>query len=224
MPSESQIPIDAQDASKRFAVRLALFYGGHVRIARRLSAVLSGLAEGGRDRSIVDRDHHGGACRHALYGASVRHGSGRTAAVAARRHHRHGVCHRAGFDGRRHPASGAAGISGLRRHLLPVDADDAADGCLCVAGRGALPPQLRTAAAMGLGRLRGRRVGVRAAGRCDGARTPDLGDRGGGGAQRAGQSGLQADRQSEAGRRRRSAARARCCATPAFSPSSWRRR
>jgi PPP family 3-phenylpropionic acid transporter len=27
MASESQIPIDAQDASKRFAVRLALFYG-----------------------------------------------------------------------------------------------------------------------------------------------------------------------------------------------------
>ena len=125
---------------------------------------------------------------------------------------------------RRQPTCGGPGIPDLCRDLLPVDADAAADRRLRAARRGALWPQLRAAAAVGLGGLRGRRAAVRAPGRRDRGAAPDLGHRRDGRGRRRRESRAAAARQS--GRRARPLrkAAAPCCARGAFSPSSCRRR
>ena len=147
----------------------------------------------------MDRYYYGRPGGDAVHGAAVHHRPCRTAPGAARRPDRGGLCHRARACADRHPAPAARGIPDLRRHLLPVDVDDAADRRLCAARRGALRAELRAAAAVGLGGLRGRRAGLRAAGRRHRRQTPDLGDRVGGGARRARQPRAAAAGQSKTG-------------------------
>ena len=93
-------------------------------------------------------------------------------------HDRHGVCDRARISRRSAPSICRYWFfSTYAVTCLPVDADGAADRRLCVAGRGALRPQLRAAAAVGLGGFRRRRAGLRAAGRCHRREASDLGHR-----------------------------------------------
>ena len=95
------------------------------------------------------------------------------------RHHGHGLRHRNRPRRDRLAAAGARDLRHLCRHLLPVDADDAAHRCLCVARRATLRPQLGAAAAVGIGGVCGRCAGLRIAGRFHCRKTPDLGHRGG---------------------------------------------
>ena len=188
MQSESQIPIASQDASRRFATRVALFYGTPVRNDRHPSAVFHGLVEGGRDRCVLDRPDHGRAVGDPVYGAAagdrrLRNGARPCAAaiiVTA-------FATALGFFilGTQHLPVLVFLI--YAADLLPVDADGAADGCLCVARREALWPQLRTVAAVGLGRLRPRRAGLRDAVRPHRRQKPDLDHRRLRRARRAGQ-------------------------------------
>ena len=101
----------------------------------------------------------------------------RRRAVRQGGHHAHGLRHGDRTPDDRNPASGRRRLRDLRRDLLRVDPDDATCRCLCAARGAALRPQLRTAAAVGLGGLRGRRTGLRALGRCDCGKASDLGDR-----------------------------------------------
>ena len=145
----------------------------------------------------MDRDHHGGPVRHPIHDSARRDRPLRTASIGARRDDRHRLCDRARIRCRRHPAPAAAGTPRLRRHRLRVDADGAADGRLCLARRGAVRPRLRAAAAVGLGGLHRRRIGMRAAGRFHRGPAPDLGHCRGGRARRCRQPRTSAARPSE---------------------------
>ncbi len=224
MPSESQIPIASQDAPKRFAARLALFYGTLFGLGGTyLPFFPVWLKAVGIDPSWIGIITAVPSVTRFTMLPLVT-GLCRTASIAARRHDRHRLCDRAWIFGGRHPASAVAGVSRLRRHRLRVDADGAADGRLCVARRGAVRPQLRTAAVMGLGGLHRRRAGMRAAGRCHRGPAPDLGHcRRWPGSAPSPASGCSrwTIRRSPL---RCCPARAPCCAIPAFSPSSSPRR
>ena len=224
MPSESQIPIASQATSRRFATRLALFYGTLFGlVGTHLPFFPVWLKAVGIDASWIGIITAVPAVTR-FTALPFDHRPCRTAPGAARRPDRGGVCDRARAGAGRNPAPAARGIPHLRRHVLPVDVDDAADRRLCAARRGALRAELRAAAAVGLGGLRGRRAGLRAAGRPHRRRAADLGDRVGGGARRARQPRAAAAGQSKnsGGARRRQPPR--CCAIPASSPSSPRRR
>jgi hypothetical protein len=163
---------------------------------------------------MVDRNHHGSSCRDAVHGSAVGDRPCRKARVTARRHDRHGLCDRARVFGGRNPASAAPGIRSLRRHGVYVDADGAADGRLCVERRGALRPELRAAAVVGLGGVRRRSAGRRAVGRYHRGTAPDLGHCCHSGARRRRQPrpsapGRPKDRSGDAARRERLAAQAR---------------
>ena len=145
-----------------------------VRHDRHPPAVFHGLVEGGRDRCVLDRADHGRPPGDPVYGATAGDRPCGTASGLARGHHRDRLCHRPGLFHPGHPASAGAGVPDLRPDLLPVDAHGTADGCLCVAGRETLRPQLRTVAAVGLGRLRPRRAGLRGAVRPHRRPEPDL--------------------------------------------------
>ena len=132
------------------------------------------MVEGGRDRCVLDRADHGRSPGDPIYGATAGDGPCGTAPGLARRHHRDRLCHRRGLFHPGHPASAGAGVPDLRPDLLPVDAHGATDGCLCVAGGEALWPQLRTVAAVGIGRLRPRGAGLRGAVRSHRRPTSDL--------------------------------------------------
>ena len=105
-----------------------------------------------------------------------------------------------------------------------VDADGAADGRLCAARRGALWPELRAVAAVGLGGLRGRRAGLRTAGRYHRRQAPDLGHRIGRSARRLCQPRAAAAGPAKAGCGCRAGRKRTCCAIVVFSPSSLPRR
>src|SRR5258705_3960848 len=167
MPPESTIPIASHDTPRRFATRLALFYG-----------TMFGMV--GTHLPFFTVGQNGDALHH----SALCDRSRRKTPRAPRRYRGNGLCDGARVFHSRHPASAGAGISRLRGHLLPVDADGAADRCLCLARRGAPWPQLWTVAAGGLGGVRGRRAGMRAAGRCHRRPKPDLGHRIGGNAWR----------------------------------------
>ena len=163
MQSESQIPISFSRCIPAFRDAGGAVLRHAVRHDRHPPAVFHGLVESGRDRCVLDRADHGRSPGDPVYGASAGDRPCGTAPGPARRHHRDRLCHRPGLFRPGHPAFAGAGVPDLRPDLLPVDADGAADGCLCVAGREALWPQLRTVAAVGLGRLRARRAGLRGA-------------------------------------------------------------
>ena len=136
----------------------------------------------------------------------------------------HVLCDRARLCVGRRSARAVAGLSCLCRDLRVLDADAAAHGCLCAARRAALWPRLRTAAAVGIGGVRGRRAGLRAAGRTSSRRAADLGHRRARGTFGAAASLALQIWTGPRPARPRSLAIARCCATAAFSPSSWRPR
>ena len=135
------------------------------------------MAEGGWNRRVVDRDHHGSSCGDSVHGSAARDRPRRKASVAARRHDRHGLWDRARLFGGRNPASAGSGVPRLRGHRLYVDADRAAHRRLCVERRSAVRPELWAAAAVGLGGVRGGSVGLRAIGRFHCHTAPDLGHR-----------------------------------------------
>ena len=187
MPSESQIPIASQGASKRFATRLALFYGATFgTMGTHLPFFTLWLKSVGIDASWIGIISAVPAVTRFTVLPFVTGAAG-TALFAARGPDRHRDRHRARLCGDRHAISAARGAARLCRDLLPVDPDGAADGRLRARRRGALWPELRTAAAVGLGGLRGRRTGLRPAGRFHRSQPPDLGHCGGGGARRRGE-------------------------------------
>ena len=214
MQSESQIPIPSQAASKQFATRVALFYGTLFGMTgTHLPFFTVWLKAVGIDAFWIGSDH-GRSPGDPVYGAAAGDGLCGTASGLARRHHRDRLCHRPGLFHPGHPASAGAGVPDLRADLLPVDADGAADGCLCVARGEALRPQLRTVAAVGLGRLRPRRAGLRGAVGPHRRPKPDLGHRRlgrdrGAGQPRAAAAGRHPDRPPGHRQRERVAARRR---------------
>ncbi len=135
------------------------------------------MAEGSRHRRLVDRHYFGGAFADAVYGSAVRDQRRRKALFAARGPDRYRICDCARLCPDRHPIFAARGPARLCRNLLAVDADGAADGRLCAPRRGALWPEIRAVAAMGLGRLRGGRARLRLAGRYHRGQAADLGHR-----------------------------------------------
>ena len=95
MPSESQIPIASQADREAIRGAAGAVLRHAVRADRHPSAVFSGLAEGGRHRRVLDRDHHGGSFGDAVHDPAVRDRPCRKASVAARGHDRHRFCNRA---------------------------------------------------------------------------------------------------------------------------------
>ena len=74
MPSESQIPIASQAASKQFATRLALFYGTTFgTVGTHLPFFTLWLKSVGID-AVLDRHHLPRSLGDAVHGASVRDG------------------------------------------------------------------------------------------------------------------------------------------------------
>ena len=224
MPTESQIPIGFASSGPPICRRGGDFLRYAVRIAGDAAAVLHGLAAVDRHRCRLDRHHHRGAGGDALHHPALCHCACRAAPGVARRPGAHGPGDRARLCRGRRSARAVAGFSGLCCDLRGVDADGAAHGRLCAARCHALRPRLRTAAALGIGRLRGRGVGLRVARGRHHCREADLGHRRGGCAlrrrePRAAEAGRANDRQGRLHGRI-----VRCCATPAFSPSSWRLR
>ena len=222
MPSESEIPIASQGASRRFATRLALFYGATFgMIGTHLPFFTVWLKAVGIDAWWIGVIGAVPSLTRFTILPFVTSCCGKV--LAARGADRDRAGDRARLCRDRHPASAARRASRLCRHLLAVDADDAADGRLCAPRRGALRPELRAVAAVGLGGLRGGGTGLRHAGRHRRGQAPDLGHRGLG----AFSAPLPASGCSRSTvprpRRRRSRARARCCAIAASSPSSSRR-
>ena len=113
MPGESQIPIASQAASKRFAARLALFYGTLFgMMGTHLPFFPVWLKAVGID-AVVDRDHHRGAVGDAIHvlpfvtGLAERRQSLRGAIIVT------AFATALGFLGDRNPASAAAGVSRL---------------------------------------------------------------------------------------------------------------
>ena len=165
MPPESQIPIASQDASRRFAARLALFYGTLFGlIGTHLPFFPVWLKAVGIDASWIGIITAVPAVTRftvlpVVTGLAERRQSLRGAMIAT------AFATALGFSlvGTQHQP--LLVFLAYVADRLRVDADGAADGRLCVAGRGALRPQLRAAAAVGLGGLRRRRAGLRAAGR-----------------------------------------------------------
>ena len=224
MPSESQIPIASQGRIEAIrdaagaVLRRDLRHHGHP------SAVFHAVAEVGRHRRVLDRDHLRGPGGDAVYGASVRDRGWREALFAAHDPDRDRDRDRARLCRDRHAIFAAGGAARLCRDLLPVDPDGAADGRLCARRRGALWPELRTVAAVGLGGLRGRRAGLRPAGRYRRDPAPDLGHCVGGRARRRCEPRAAAAGPAKAACGRRPWRQAPCCAIPASSPSSLPRR
>ena len=209
MPSESQIPIASQATSRRFATRLALFYGTLFGlVGTHLPFFPVWLKAVGIDASWI-------GIITAVPAVTRFTALPFVTGLAERRQALRGALIVAAFA----TALGLA-LVGTQHQPLAIfliyvvtsclwTLDDAADRRLCAARRGALRAELRAAAAVGLGGLRGRRAGLRAAGRSHRRRTADLGDRVGGGARRARQPRAAAAGQSENQRRpRRTAPRA----------------
>ena len=162
MPPESQIPIASHAAPKRFAVRLALFYGAVFGLGGTyLPFFPVWLKAVGIDASwigiitavpavtrftVLPLVTGLAESRQRLRGAMIV-----TAFMTA-----------LGFVAGRNPASPLLVFLAFARHRLRMDADGAADGRLCAARRGALRPRLRAAAAVGLGGLHRGRAGLRA--------------------------------------------------------------
>ena len=164
---------------------------------------------------MVDRGHRRRALADAVHDSSLRdQRCGKV--LAARGADRDRAGDRARLCRDRHPASAACRASRLCRHLLAVDADDAADGRLCAPRRGALRPELRTVAAVGLGGLRGGGTGLRDAGRHRRGQAPDLGHRGLGASRRHCQPRAAAARPSQ-GRTSGGQGRERAAARSRFS-------
>ncbi len=147
---------------------------------RNISAVLSGLAEGHRRGCVVDRHYHGGAVAFPVHRPAVRYRLRRTPADPAQ-----GDDH-AGFRNslRIYPggtaSSPARDPDRFRAHGLRVDAAGAADRRLRAERRGALRPQLRADAALGVRCFHCGCDGSGASAVNDRPAIPDLGDRGGG--------------------------------------------
>ena len=188
MPPESQIPIASQETSRRFATRLALFYGA---IFGLLGTYLPffpvWLKAVGIEASWIGIITAVPAVTRFTVLPFV------TALAERRQLLRNAIIITAfatalglAVVGTQHQA--LLVFLAFAADLLPVDANRALDGCLCLAGCGALRPELRAVAALGLGRLRRGSIGVRATGRCDRAKTPDLGHRRDGRAERLCQS------------------------------------
>ena len=162
MPAESQIPIASQGDPRRFAGRLKLFYAAEFStIGTHLPFFTVWLKAIGIDPSwigiisavpsvtrftVLPLVTGSAEKRHSLRGALIA-----TAFATA-----------IGFSLVGTQQRRLRGVPRLCRDRLRVDADGAADRCLCAARRGALRPELRAAAAMGLGGLRRRRAGLRA--------------------------------------------------------------
>ena len=224
MPSESQIPIASQDASRRFATRVALFYGTLFGMTgTHLPFFTVWLKAVGIDAFWIGLITAVPSVTRFTVLPLV------TGLAERRQALRGGIIVTAFATALGFSILGTQHLPVLvfliyAADLLPVDADGAADGRLCVARREALWPQLRTVAAVGLGRLRPRRAGLRDAVRPHRRPKPDLDHRRLRRARGAGQPRAAAAGRHQDGPPGHRQARARCCATAALSLSSWRRR
>ena len=216
MPSESQIPIASQAASKRFATRLALFYGATFgTMGTHLPFFTVWLKAVGIDASWI-------GIILAVPSATRFTVLPLVTGAAEKRYSLRGALTVTAF-------TTALGFAVIGTQYLPlavlvayaatccaVDADAAADRRLRAARRGALRAELWADAAVGLGGVRGRGAGVRAIGRSHREQAPDLGDRGDRSARRHRQPRAAAAGAAEAGAGRRAGRELRCCAIWGF--------
>ena len=144
----------------------------------------------------MDRDHHRSPCRDAFYDVTVRYRACGAAPDPARGHHCHGISDCDRLLGGRSVSWGCRCVRGLCVHGLRLDTDGSADGWIRAERRGALWPQLRPAATLGIGRFHRRRTGLRTIGRSHRPATSDLGDRGDGGSRGHRRSRTSADRRA----------------------------
>jgi hypothetical protein len=162
----------------------------------------------------MDRTDHGSALGDPVYGAAPGDRRCGASRLAARRDDRDGLPHDSGLRCGRAAAAAVGDLHRLCPHRLRLDAYGAADRWLCAEGRGALRSEIRAAAAVGLGCVRGGRAGLRSAGGGDRRPASDLGNRGNGRTGRYLQPRSAADRRAKseaasAGQRGRLAARTR---------------